>query len=234
MGLKMKGVWFGNLHSYENFGLILSETIISSPKIKTKQIKVPGMDGVIDLTEFDGNIHYYNRTIKFVFSKDRVSEYWNSIRSEINNKIHGKEMDIIMDEDAGFIWHGRVNVKEQKKDGRVGTIEIEVDAAPYKQNRFTSIEEGEWDTFDLQTGIMQCLKDLEINGKTQIEVFGYRQNVVPVIHSEGTVSLICNDIPIALDEGKNKFLNVVIKEGKNILLFEGTGIVSIEFRGGSL
>lgn len=229
----MNGVWFNELHT-EDLKLILSETIISPPKIKTKYIKIPGMDGIIDLTEFDGNIHYDNRTIKFIFNVDYANKYWKSIISEVNNKLHGRKMDIIMDDDPAFIWHGRVTVKNQDKYCRTGKIEIEVDADPYKYSRFTSLEEKEWDSFDFENDIMQCLKDVEINGDTEIEVIGYRKNVLPVIYAAGTVSVVCNGTKTELAEGKNKILNIVIKEGRNIFHFSGKGTISIEFRGGSL
>lgn len=230
----MEGVYFDNIHTGNDLNLILSSAVIEPPEIKTNQIKITGADGIIDLTEFDGNIHYNNRTIIFTFSADKVRKHWNSVISEINNKLHGRKMDVILDDDPAFIWHGRVNVKSHKKDCRTGTIEIEVDADPYKYSRFTSLEDVEWDSFDFNEGIMQCLKDIPVEGRTEVEVIGYRKNVVPVIHVTGTIRVVWNGITTILPEGENKILNVVIREGSNILTFIGNGVVSIEFRGGSL
>lgn len=50
----MKGVKFGTFHTYDDFGLVLSEKEIKSPTPKIKQIEVEGSDGVLDMTEAFG------------------------------------------------------------------------------------------------------------------------------------------------------------------------------------
>lgn len=48
----MNGVKFGSYHSYDDFGLILSDKEIGSPEPKIVTIDVEGSDGVLDFTEF--------------------------------------------------------------------------------------------------------------------------------------------------------------------------------------
>ena len=48
----MKGVRFGDYHSYNDFSLILTSKTIGTPTPKTETIDIPGGDGVLDLTEF--------------------------------------------------------------------------------------------------------------------------------------------------------------------------------------
>ena len=64
----MKGVKFGNYHSYNDLDLILSQKIIGTPSIKTEVIDIPGGDGVLDLTEYFGETKYGNRPLTFEFS----------------------------------------------------------------------------------------------------------------------------------------------------------------------
>lgn len=230
----MKGVYFGDLHSFRDLGLILSNVEISPPQVKTKKIEIPGADGEIDITEFDGNVYYYNRTISLTFSATDAHKQWAYIYSRVCNAIHGKEMNIVFEDDPCYRWHGRVNVFAHSKMKSIGTIDIEIDTEPYKYTIKNSLEEVTWDDFNLETGIMQTFKDIAVEGTQEVEVFGYRKNVVPVIIVAGTISVTYNGKTTALSQGRNKVLHIVIKEGKNTLTFTGSGTVSIEFAGGSL
>lgn len=230
----MNGVYFDNLHSYNDLNLILSNVVIEPPEVKKKKIEVPGTNGAIDLTEFDGNIYYCNRYISFSFVVKEKRENWASVFTRVSNAIHGKEMDIVLDDDSGFVWHGRVSVRKHARINEIDTIEVEVDAEPYKYSKTSSLEDVEWDEFNLETGILQSFKDIAVEGTQEVEVFGYRKNVVPVIIVAGTISVTYNGKITALSQGRNKVLHIVIKEGKNTLTFTGSGTVSIEFTGGSL
>ena len=59
----MKGIKFGNYHSYEAFQLILASKTIGTPSPKTETIDIPGGDGVLDLTEYFGEPKYGNRKL---------------------------------------------------------------------------------------------------------------------------------------------------------------------------
>ena len=230
----MKGVYFDNLHSYNDLNLILSNVVIEPPEVKKKKIEVPGTNGAIDLTEFDGNIYYRNRYISFSFVVKEERANWASVFTRVSNAIHGKEMDIVLDDDSGFVWHGRVSVLKHARTSGIDTIEVEVDAEPYKYSKTSSLEDITWDDFNLESGIMQSFEDIAVDGTKKVEVFGYRKNVVPVIIVAGTISVIYNGITTALSSGRNKVLHIVIKEGVNTLTFTGSGTVSIELVGGSL
>ena len=64
----MKGIKFGDYHSYDDFSLILTSKTIGTPTPKTEIIDIPGGDGVLDLTEFFGEVKYNNRQLSFEFS----------------------------------------------------------------------------------------------------------------------------------------------------------------------
>ena len=86
----MKGITFGDLHSYRDLNLILSEKEIGAPHVKTKLIEIEGADGSIDLTDFFGEPKYGDVTHKFTFStlvprSDFLSHY-----SKVKNALHGK------------------------------------------------------------------------------------------------------------------------------------------------
>lgn len=129
----MKGVKFGGIHSYNEWGLILSEKEIKSPKPKTTEIEIEGSDGVLDYTEFFGGVKYENRSLSFTFRKANIAPAdFLALYSEVQNALHGKKMQVILDDDPEFYYYGRVSINEWKSNKRIGEIVIEVDAEPYK------------------------------------------------------------------------------------------------------
>lgn len=136
----MKGVKFGNLHSFNDFGLILSSKEIGSPEPKIIQIDVEGGDGVLDFTEFAGETKFKNRTLTFHFSKPQVLSNFMQLFSTVHNALHGKKMQIILDEDPGFFYVGRITVNEFKADANIGLITIECDCEPWKYKLNVTME----------------------------------------------------------------------------------------------
>lgn len=128
----MKGVKFGNYHSYDDFGLILSSKEIGSPEPKIIQIEVEGGDGVLDFTEFAGETKFKNRPLTFHFSKPQILSDFMNVFSAVHNAIHGKKMKIILDDDPGFYYVGRIKVNEFKSDANIGLITVECDCDPWK------------------------------------------------------------------------------------------------------
>ena len=68
---------------------------------------------------------------------------------------------------------------------------------------------------------------------------GTRLSVVPVITvselAEGTeMQVAFEGNTYTLAEGENEIADIEIVEGENILIFYGTGTISIDYRGGSL
>ena len=48
----MKGITFGNHHSYDEWGLVLKGKEIQAPEPKVQKIEIEGGDGFLDLTDF--------------------------------------------------------------------------------------------------------------------------------------------------------------------------------------
>lgn len=128
----LKGITFGNYHSYDDFGLILSSKEIGSPEPKIITIDVEGGDGVLDFTEFTGETKFKNRKLTFHFSKSHVLSDFMTLFSTVHNALHGKKMNIILDDDSEFYYVGRIIVNEFKADANIGLITVECDCEPWK------------------------------------------------------------------------------------------------------
>ena len=128
----MNGITFGNLHSYRDLHLVLAEKTISAPSPKVETIDVPGGDGVLDLTEFFGEVKYNNRTLSFVFNTAVPKSQFLTLFSRVQNLLHGQKMAIYFDEEPEWYYIGRINIAEWKADKRVGTITVDCDCEPFK------------------------------------------------------------------------------------------------------
>ena len=147
-------------------------------------------------------------------------------------------MKIILDEDPGFYYIGRVSVNEWKSSEKYSTIVVDAEVDPYKYERFSSLEEWEWDSFNFENGIIRDYKDLEVNGSLSITIEGRRKRIIPEItvsSSDGSgMQVEFEGNTYDLEDGTTRIMNISIKEGANTLNFTGNGTVSIDYRGGRL
>lgn len=128
----MKGITFGEYHSYRDLHLILAEKSIGTPEPKTELIDIPGGDGVLDFTEFFGEVKYKNRELSFEFSTLVPQSEFMTLFSMVQNALHGKKMMISLDVDPEWYYIGRITVEPWKADKNIGKITIDCDCEPYK------------------------------------------------------------------------------------------------------
>lgn len=230
----MNGITFDGMHSYEKFGLILMSATNPNPTPKTYQIEIPGADGTLDYTEAFGATRFGQRTLTFTFAFDRG--YWRryTTNSEVANALHGKRMKIILDEDQGFYYIGRVNMEEWKVDKSLGILIFEIIADPYKYELDSSLDKWKWDTFNFRIGIIRNYKDIVVKGEKTLSILGRRKEIVPVIISNAEMEVKWKGIRYPVPKGETKIYAISIPEGENYLTFYGNGIISIEYRGGIL
>lgn len=128
----MNGITFGGFHSYRDFSLILAQKTIGTPSPKTETIDIPGGDGVLDFTEFFGEVKYNNRQLSFDFSTLVRQEQFMTLFSTVQNALHGQKMKIVLDDDPECYYIGRITVNEWKADQNIGKLTIDCDCEPYK------------------------------------------------------------------------------------------------------
>lgn len=231
----MKGVRFGNKHTYQEWGIILVHTDISFPSAKRELVDIPGSDGVLDFSKsLVNDIKYENRAINFEFITTKPYELWKNLISDIANYLHEQTFKIILDEDPNYYYKGNAKINQFASDKSLGKIVIECDVEPYKYDLTSSNEDWLWDPFDFESGIINETKNIEVKGTRKITIIGRRKKVVPVITCSNSMQVVFNYQTYNLLAGKQKRLEIQICEGINELTFIGNGIVDIEYRGGSL
>lgn len=213
----MKGVRFGGLHSYYEWGLILSSKEIKAPKPKTKEIEIEGSDGVLDYTEYFGGVKYENRTLSFTFYKTNiVPDGFLALFSVVQATIHGKKLQIILDDDPAHFYYGRVTVNEWKSNKRLGEIVIEVDAEPYKQET--------WETVVTQ----------EVVSNANIVLENGQMPVVPTITTDSEFLIAFNGHNAIYPAGTFQIPEVELGAWSNNIYVEGTGTITFTWRKGRL
>lgn len=213
----MKGVKFGNFHSYYEWGLVLSEKEIQAPKPKLIELEIEGSDGVLDYTEFFGGVKYENRKLTFSFSKPNiVSDGFLALFSLVQEKIHGKKMQVILDDDPTHFYYGRVTVDEWNANKRVGEIVIEVDADPYKQE----IEE---------TRVVQT-----VSGNANIVLSNTKMPASPTITTNAEFLIDFGSYNDIYPAGTFTIPELELGEGDNDIYVEGTGTIAFSWRKGRL
>jgi hypothetical protein len=208
----MKGIKFGNYHSYDDFSLILSQKTIGAPSPKTETIDIPGGDGVLDLTDFFGEVKYNNRELIFEFSSIIPQAGFLDLFSKIQNAIHGQKMQIVLDDDSEWYYIGRITVPEWKSEKSIGKLTIECDCEPYKVK------------------IAETVISATVDGETTVILPNSKKTVVPTIDITGEINLTFGTNFYALSEGRYDLPAVRLATGNNEVLLSGTGTAVFTYR----
>lgn len=213
----MKGVRFGNYHSYDSFNLILSQKTIGTPLPKTETIDIPGSDGVLDLTDFFGEVKYNNRELSFEFSTIVPQGAFMDLFSSVQNALHGKKMKISWDDDPFHYYMGRITVSEWKANKSIGKLTIDCDCEPYKYDVSETVVSQYVDgtgTFYLENDKKRVVPTITASSEMLFKYEGtyYNPGII------GTFTLP----------------EIELKEGTNIVEVTGVGSVSFSYRKGKL
>ena len=229
------GVKFNEFHSKETYGMDLLTYSISKPKAKRKTIDIPLRDGVIDLTNvISDTVKYENRDIKIMFEV-RAQKYLHAgILEKLRFDLHGKTMKIVFDDDVSFYYKGFVEVGEIKCNGSTGSLEITVDAEPFKYDILSSAVDWEWDIFDFESGIINETGELVVNSERTISLICRQKRMFPTFIASSDMTVTFDGETFNLPAGSHKMYDIFLVEGINELTFKGNGTVSIDYIGGSL
>jgi phage-related protein len=215
----MKGIMFGNYHSWNDFQLILASKTIGTPSPKTETIDIPGGDGVLDLTEFFGYTKYGNRKLSFEFSSVVIPSDFMSLFSMVQDALHGRKLPIILDDDPGWQYTGRISVSEWKADRNIGKLTIDCDCDPYKyQIRPTVVTKA-------------------ISGTSTIVLENSRKRVVPevkVTSGSGLTVTFGSGSVWTLASGSYLLPELELTEGDNTVTVSGTGTITLTYTQGKL
>ena len=215
----MKGITFGNLHSYDDLKMILNAKEIGSPEVKVNKVDIPGGDSSLDLTDFFGEPKYEDLTHKFSFSTIVPQAQFLSLFSTVKNALHGKKMRIILDDDPLFFYMGRIKVSSFTNEKNIGIISVECDCEPYKYK------------------LAKTEVSVPVSGTHAITLTNGRKHAVPevTIETAGSLRIVYGDNFIwDLGSGSYTLPELELMEGVNNVAVTGTGNIAFEWQEGDL
>ena len=214
----MKGIRFGAQHS-DDLGLILGKKELGAPAVKDEKTDIPGADGDLDQTEFFGEPKYENRTHRFDFSTMAPAEDFPAVYSNVLNRLHGRKLRIILDDDPLYFYLGRLHVSNFTSDKGVGMINVECDCEPYKYKKdFTVIAQA-------------------VNGTDIIVLTNGRKRAVPEVQvytQSGSMQIEYQGSIWNLSSGSYTLPELELIEGENVVTVAGTGTVTFSWQEGDL
>lgn len=229
------GVMFGNKHSYNDFGLIMTDKKISSPVPQTKLVSIPGRNGSVDMsTVVSDTVKYEDRTITMTFYSPEKVDDWPQFTSSLRNNLAGNQMKLIFDDDIAFYWLGRITDVSLSVSGPNATISVTAAVAPYKYTIQSSAEDWLWDPFDFEQSVINDFACLEVNGSLAVKIIGEKKYVNPIITSDAAMKVVYEGKIYNIESGSQVMYDIVLTKQEDILEFIGTGTVSINYIGGSL
>lgn len=206
----MKGITFGDYHSYNDLKLLLKSKEIGAPAVKTNRIDIPGGDGSIDLTDFFGEPKYEDVQHKFEFVTIEPQSDFLSQYSQVKNAIHGKKVRIILDDDPTFFYLGRCHVSSFTSEKGIGTIRVECECEPYKYK------------------LNKTVVTQAVDGTEVISLTNGRKRAVPSITTTAPMTITFGDGTWTPSAGTFTIPELELVEGENHVTVTGTG--SITFR----
>lgn len=223
-------------NTWDNWFLIpSSRPKFSPPTPNFNYVDIPG-GSPLDLSEsLTGNITYGNRIGSHEFIVDNGHYDWNVLYSNIMDFMHGIKLKAYLEDDPYYYYEGRFSINDWKSEPHNSKIVIDYNVAPYKMEKYSSLEYWKWDDFNFEEGVIRDYRDLVVDGTLSVTIPGRRMPMIPIfIVEDGELELSFEGNTYDLVVGTSRVPNVVLTEGENVLTFTGNGTVSINYRGGRL
>lgn len=223
-----------------------SRPSVVPPTIVTKYVEIPGSDGVLDLSNFlTGRPTYGQRQGSFSFIVDNDHEQWEKLRSKITNALHGKKLNMRLEDDPNYFYTGRFTVGNWETGSDHSTVSLSYQLDPYK---LRVASEGSvplpWDPFNFNTDYdyYTTMGDyITVSGTPKdFTLYITEFSLTPIATwVSGSVSVEFGGSTVTLSSAGSKQLPALLSglsntENAKTLRVNGNGSVIIKWRGGSL
>lgn len=214
----MNGVYFGNVHSYHDLHLILAPFTPAPAEPQTNFLQIPGRDGLLDLSEVNGEVKFNAREFVFTFTVAPGDPLTFDERvSAVSNALNGLRCKITLDRDPDYYWQGRCVLSEYDQDKNIGQIEVTATVDPYKLKQNATV----------------VSVALSAEEKTVV-LANSRMTVVPTIECTGVCTVTFGDAVYTLEAGTHRIPALRLVAGENVLKLSGTGGITFTYQEGEL
>lgn len=214
---------------------------IGDPEMETTYIDVPGRNGLIDASEaVSGRRIYKKRQLAFELAAVHPRLSWDGVVSALRNNVNGRICRLVLDNDTGYFWRGRVYINGFDRFRDLGTFTLSVPTAdPYKYDVNSSAEPWLWDPFNFETGVITQTGSTVISGSGTVTINkGHMLTCPEIVVSDisSTTFTVTNDgSTFPLTTGTNIIPSILVGGEEDVTLtFTGSATVQVVYRGGSL
>ena len=222
-------IWFGTdasrsasgKNSWAAWHLVpTSRPLVNPPPVKTNYIPIPGADALLDLTEsLSGRPLYGNRSGSWEFLVMNDYHEWQELYSEIMAYLHGKILQVVLEDDTTYFYEGRLSVNSWKSNPTNSVITIDYNLQPYKKT------------------IEAVSRSYNVSGSLDAVIgTGSPMPVTPTFTASAAgMAVKYKNVTYTLAKGSNTLRAIQIPpNGSAAFQFTGTGSVTIQYRGGRL
>lgn len=235
-------ITIGNKNTWDDWHLMpTTRPLVVPPAIATNYVDIPGLDGFVDLsTALTGSLNYGRRsgTWQFALVQDDYGAYgdWQTRYSQIMADLKGGPKRVTLEDDPAYFYEGNVYVSAFKSDKWYSTIDLTYDFNPFKRSYSSTVDEWLWDTFNFENDqIPANFNDMYVDGTLTREITGTYMRCIPEITITAPMRITYNGNTVEFSEaGTYKPYQLMIVEGTLPITFEGTGRVTLVYRGGIL
>lgn len=212
----MRGVYFSDYHTNNDWGLILNSKELDPPAPKVVKVSVDGRDGDLDLSEaLTGEIRYENREARFTFLITEGSQADREyMLNTIVNAIHGKTHKIILPDDLEHYLIGRCSISEVTNDRAFGSFSVSADCEPYRYS------------------IYETKRTIELTD-TPAEIAlsnSGRKTIIPTLVVANTANITFGTTSLALSAGTYQIPALKLASGINTIVVTGVGSLALSYR----
>lgn len=228
-------------HSLKSWGLAIgNNNCIGDPKQETTYVNIPGSSGFLDMSEaVSGRPVFTHREITIEFGGIRGRTHWDGVISDFRNRIEGRVVRVIFDNDKAHYYEGRAYIIDFDRVRELGTFTLSIPMAqPYKYEARGVNDPWLWDPFSFTSGVITYIGKLTVSGSKSIRIPRGYMDAVPtftVSDAPRRLTLKYKGQTFALANGENRFPQILLGGNEEITLeLRGSGTVTVEYRRGSL
>lgn len=198
-----------------SFFLTANSVQIGAPEPKTTYIEIEGANGTIDVSQaLTDDIKYNSRPVSIGFTSREKNWIKNvEIQNLMNSIFNGTKRKMYIDD---WYLEGRF-INEQSIEDGFGKYTISADCYPYRMNAYTDTKQYN------VSSTLDCTID-----------YTDSMNVCPNINVSDNMSIVIGGNEYNLVSGENIVPDFILKKGTNTFTLNGSGTVTITWRGGNL
>ena len=206
-------------NTYTEWGIVpTSRPHIVPPEVKTSDVDLPSSHGVLDYTDLLlAETPYGQRKGSWEFAV-KPGNLWVDVYSSILNYLHGIKHTVILEDDPGYLYTGRLKVNDWQSEERY------VEAS----------DDTEWQWNDLFQDVVRYGRFTVSGSKYRNLINRGKRPAIPTFTCSAPVSVLYQGNTYDLVTGKNYNANLALLPGDNEMLFTGNAEVTASYREVSL